>query len=91
MPRPKGSKNKPKAETTLTVDQLNEQIAATEAEITAIRDFARSLKNVVGYELLPYHPFGEDKWQALGREPVRFSVPTTEQMQALRACAVLNK
>ena len=63
----------------------------TQEEITAIRDFARSLQNVVGYELLPYHPFGEDKWQALGQEPVRFSVPTTEQMQALRACAVLNK
>ena len=59
----------------------------TPEEITAIRDFARSLRHMVGYELLPYHPFGEDKQQALGREPIRFSVPTEAQMKTLRACA----
>ena len=44
MPRPKGSKNKPKVETTLTVDQLNEQISATEAEITALTEQLRTKK-----------------------------------------------
>ena len=44
MPRPKGSKNRPKAEITLTVDQLNEQIAATEAEIAALTDQLKNKK-----------------------------------------------
>ena len=44
MPRPKGSKNKPKAETTLTVEQLNEQISATEAEITALTEQLKAKK-----------------------------------------------
>ena len=61
----------------------------TEAEITAIRDFVRSLQNAVGYELLPYHPLGEDKQRALGLEPVRFSVPTARSMECLRTCAAL--
>lgn len=61
----------------------------TEAEITAIRDFVRGLKHTVGYELLPYHPFGMDKQAALGQEPVRFPEPTAEQMTRLRLCAQL--
>lgn len=44
MPRPKGSKNKPKTETTLTVDQLNEQISTTEAEITALTEQLKGKK-----------------------------------------------
>ena len=48
MPRPKGSKNKPKntlnTETTLTVDHLNEQISATEAEITALTEQLKTKK-----------------------------------------------
>ena len=44
MPRPKGSKNKPKVETTLSVDQLNEQISATEAEITALTEQLKTKK-----------------------------------------------
>ena len=44
MPRPKGSKNKPKVETTLTVDQLNEQISATEAEIASLTDQLKTKK-----------------------------------------------
>lgn len=38
MPRPKGSKNKPKTETALSLDQLNEQIAATESEIATLTE-----------------------------------------------------
>ena len=44
MPRPKGSKNKPKVETTLTVDHLNGQISATEAEITSLTDQLKTKK-----------------------------------------------
>ena len=44
MPRPKGLKNKPKVETTLTVDQLNGQISATEAEITALTEQLKAKK-----------------------------------------------
>ena len=44
MPRPKGSKNKPKVETTLSVDQLNEQISATEAEIASLTDQLKTKK-----------------------------------------------
>ena len=44
MPRPKGSKNKPKVETTLSVDQLNEQISAAEAEITALTEQLKAKK-----------------------------------------------
>ena len=48
MPRPKGSKNKPKnnvnTEVTLTVDQLNEQIAATEQEITTLTEQLKEKK-----------------------------------------------
>ncbi len=61
----------------------------TEAEITAIRAFVQSLKNAIGYELLPYHIFGVDKSRALGQEAERFSEPTAEQMARLRACAAL--
>lgn len=56
----------------------------TAEEITAIRDFIRGLDNAVGYELLPYHPFGTDKQKALGQEPVRFPEPTAEQMTRLK-------
>ena len=44
MPRPKGSKNKPKVESTLTVDQLNEQISAAEAEIASLTDQLKTKK-----------------------------------------------
>ena len=61
----------------------------TAEEITAIRDFVKTLKNAVGYELLPYHPFGLDKAQAMGLDMPRFAEPTKEQMENLRTCASL--
>lgn len=61
----------------------------TAAEIAAIRDFVRSLKHAVGYELLPYHPFGLDKAAALGLDLPRFPEPTAEQMELLKTCATL--
>ena len=44
MPRPKGSKNKPKTDITLSVDQLNEKIASTEAEIASLTESLKSKK-----------------------------------------------
>ena len=61
----------------------------TVEEITAIRDFVKTLTNAVGYELLPYHPFGLDKAAAMGLDMPRFSEPTKEQMELLRTCAIL--
>lgn len=58
----------------------------TVAEITAIRDFVKSLRHAVGYELLPYHPFGLDKARAAGMEMPCFAEPTKEQMEQLREC-----
>lgn len=58
-------------------------------EISAIRDFVKSLQNAVGYELLPYHPFGLDKARALGLEMPRYPEPTKEQMETLKTYAKL--
>ena len=58
-------------------------------EISAIRDFVKSLQNAVGYELLPYHPFGLDKARALGLEMPRYPEPTKEQMEMLKTYAKL--
>ena len=58
-------------------------------EIAAIRDFVKTLKNAVGYELLPYHPFGLDKARAMGLDMPRFAEPTKEQMELLRTYARL--
>ena len=58
-------------------------------EIAAIRDFVKTLKNAVGYELLPYHPFGLDKAAALGLDMPRFPEPTKEQMELLKTYAAL--
>ena len=62
----------------------------TPGEIAAIRDFVRSLDHAVGYELLPYHPLGEPKRQALGLDPTAFSIPSNEQMEELRRYADLS-
>lgn len=51
--------------------------------------FLRTLKNVVKYELLPYHPLGLSKARALGRDMTEFSVPTKEKMKELSAYAEL--
>ena len=61
----------------------------TAEEIAAIRDFVKTLNNAVGYELLPYHPFGLDKAAAMGLTMPRFPEPTKEQMELLRTCAML--
>ncbi|MBO5754783.1 MAG: glycyl-radical enzyme activating protein [Clostridia bacterium] len=65
-----------------TVNDTVENVKETAA-------FLRTLKNVVKYELLPYHPLGLSKAKALGRDMTEFSVPTKEKMKELSAYAEL--
>ena len=58
-------------------------IPEIEQGIPEISDFLKGLKNVVKYELLPYHPLGEGKRVALGLSPAEFTVPTKEYMKEL--------
>ena len=51
--------------------------------IDKISIFAKSLENVVKYELLPYHPLGESKRIALGSPRRSFTVPTKKYMEEL--------
>jgi len=59
----------------------------TEAEIKEIAKFAASLPNVKEIHLLPYHPFGSDKYAALGREYTmkHIETPSDSHMEALKA------
>ncbi len=61
----------------------------TEAEIASIARFASKLKGVNEINLLPYHRFGKDKYEGLGREYLMGDVPspTDEHMQKLKATA----
>jgi len=61
----------------------------TVEEISAIRDFVKQFKNVVDYELLPYHPLGVTKQKALGLEITEFQIPTDAQMEVLKQYAKL--
>lgn len=61
----------------------------TEEEIREIAKFAAALKGVREIHLLPYHRFGKDKYEGLGREYLMGEIPspTDEQMQKLKAVA----
>ncbi|MDR0856128.1 MAG: glycyl-radical enzyme activating protein [Clostridiales bacterium] len=62
----------------------------TPAEIAAIARFAASLKTVETMHLLPYHPYGSDKYAALGRTYTMSAAraPSQEKMEVLRQAAV---
>ena len=66
------------------------EVNDTRENIEATRDFLRTLCNAKGYELLPYHPLGEAKAQALGLCRPSFSIPTKEKMEELRTYADLS-
>ena len=57
----------------------------TEEEIRAIAQFASSLPNVDELHLLPYHPYGTDKYRWLGREYTlsHISPPSDAKMNRL--------
>jgi pyruvate formate lyase activating enzyme len=64
-----------------------------EAEIGAIADFVRSAGGAHAYELLPYHRFGEAKYEKLGKH-YRLShlrPPSDERMRALNSIAMQLK
>jgi len=58
-----------------------------EEHIRAVLAFIKPHKNVVDYELLPYHRFGESKYSFLGRiyEMEDFKPPAQESMARLQA------
>lgn len=57
--------------------------------IAAIAQFLRSLNQVQGWELLPFHQLGEAKYQQLGKEYALAGLrpPTAETMESLAAIA----
>src|SRR5512137_851803 len=58
-----------------------------EEHIRATLAFIKPYKNVIDYELLPYHRFGESKYQFLGAvyEMQDFTSPTPETLKRLQA------
>ena len=61
----------------------------TDADIKAIADFARGLKNAKEYHLLPYHRLGSDKYVGLGRHYSLADIepPSKEKMKHLLSIA----
>ena len=53
----------------------------TEEEILAVKEIASGAEKI---ELLPYHAMGEHKYAALGKSCSRFSVPSKDEMDALK-------
>ena len=58
-------------------------IVGIEQGIDKISGFLKGLSNVKQYELLPYHPLGTVKAQALLSEQKRFEIPDKEYMKEL--------
>ena len=58
------------------------------ADIKAIADFARSLKTVGEYHLLPYHRLGMDKYSGLGRVYTMPDIEPPERTQMLHLLEV---
>lgn len=54
-------------------------------------EFLRELKNVTSYELLPYHPLGVSKAEALGIKQTEFKTPSQSQMEELNKYADISR
>ena len=52
-------------------------------EITSISEFIKQFKNIKAYKLLPYHSLGVPKLCALGKEIIKFEIPSDEKMEEL--------
>ena len=65
-------------------------IPEIEQGIFDIHNFAKELKNVVKYELLPYHPLGNTKRAALGLKEDGFTVPANQYMEELKKYAFVR-
>lgn len=57
------------------------------AEISA---FLKELDNVIQYELLPYHPLGDTKREALGLPAEHFTIPSAEYIKELEQYVFLR-
>jgi pyruvate formate lyase activating enzyme len=79
------AEHKPVVVRTPVVGRVNDRAD----QIAAIADFLAGLPNVVAYELLPYHPLGNGKYEALGLASPwpRFHSPSPEEMEQLAAAA----
>lgn len=65
-------------------------INADPEKIAPIAEFAAGMKNVIQYELLPYHPLGNTKRTALGMKPESFSAPDAVMMKELNTYAFIR-
>lgn len=65
-------------------------IPSINQDVEKISKFLKSLDNVVKYELLPYHPLGNEKRRALNLKPDGFSVPDKEFMKELEKYAYIR-
>ena len=59
-------------------------IPEIDQNIEAISGFLKELENVKKYELLPYHPLGDSKREALGLSAENFTVPSAAHMKELK-------
>lgn len=57
----------------------------TVEEMQEIKAFLENAGGVERVELLPYHAMGENKYRAIGTEPVIFEAPSEEKMRELKA------
>ncbi|MEE0945961.1 MAG: glycyl-radical enzyme activating protein [Acutalibacteraceae bacterium] len=53
-------------------------------EMTKIKEFFEQNGKPQKIELLPYHAMGENKYRAIGKEPVIFKVPDDQRMKELK-------
>lgn len=59
--------------------------------IEEISGFLKTLENVKKYELLPYHPLGIKKAEALGIKQQQFEIPSKEYMKELDKYVFVQK
>lgn len=92
-----GVSNKVIKENFIRLNELNIPIIARtpvipeiKQEIEKISAFMSALKNVIRYELLPYHPLGVSKQIALGITPTEFTVPSKEYMKEIDKYAYIR-
>lgn len=65
-------------------------IPEIQQDIPKISEFLKKLEHVKQYELLPYHPLGTAKREALGMEKDAFTVPSKDYMKELEKYVFLR-
>lgn len=63
---------------------LIEEVNATEKNIRSLAEFLREHTQVAGVELLPYHDFGEGKYNAVGGVGHKFTTPNATKIERLK-------